>query len=95
MQLFSMCLFEINHAFQENEIPEHNTVPLEYHDFLDLLSGKEAKEHQSHMSYNHKISLLLGMKPLFRSLYGMLKLELEVLKEYIEYTLNKFLIRHR
>lgn len=38
-----MFLFEINHTIKENEIPKHNTVPPENHEYFDLFLEKVLK----------------------------------------------------
>lgn len=66
MNLFSVCLFEINQALQEKETLEHNMVPPEQPKFLYLFLEKEVKELPLHRPYGHKILMQRGTKPPFR-----------------------------
>ncbi|KAG5735107.1 hypothetical protein E4T56_gene20485 [Termitomyces sp. T112] len=85
------------HLDAETILPECKTeeqilyevVLLEYHEFADMFSEGSAKELPPHCSYNYKINLEEGALPLLGKIYNMSKIELWVLKEYLDNMLGK------
>ncbi|TQV90502.1 retrovirus polyprotein [Cordyceps javanica] len=68
-------------------------LPIEYHEFLDVFSRKEADKLPPHRLYDHSVQLKEGAEPPFGPLYDMSRDELLVLREYLEENLGKGFIR--
>ena len=100
MQLFTMSFapqaLELSSATvtAAGQEPDLSLVPLEYHEFADLFSEKEAKKLPPHRPYDYQIPLESGTTPPFGTIYSLSPTKLETLRKYIEENLNKGFIRH-
>jgi hypothetical protein len=100
-ELFTTSIYEIDQRLvelrspQEPEIEEteeemlRRTVPVEYHDLLDVFSKKASEELPPHRPYDHKIELEGSVPFSYSPLYKMTEEELEALKEYLTENLRK------
>ncbi|HYP42903.1 MAG TPA: hypothetical protein VEQ18_02670, partial [Candidatus Nitrosocosmicus sp.] len=70
-----------------NQIKE--MVPVDYHDFIQLFTKEDADKIPPHRYIDHAIDLVDGKQPSFGPLYNMSKLELKVLKDYLDKYLSK------
>ena len=95
--MFAASIEDIKKALSKYDKNHQETdpstkVPVEYYDFLDVWSQKEADRLPPHRHYNHKIELEKGKTPPFSPLYSMSHKELHVLQKYLEANLKKGLI---
>ena len=93
-QVFAASIEDIKKALSKYDKNHQETdpstkVPVEYHDFLDVWSQKEADRLPPHRHYDHKIELEEGKTPPFGPLYSMSREELQVLQKYLEANLKK------
>ena len=72
---------------------EQPTLPKELEDFADVFSEEEATSLPEHTSYDHAIDMLPGKEPPYKPIYALTVKEQEVLREYIESSLSRGLIR--
>jgi len=92
--IFAATLQDIEKALTpKTAIDPKEKLPIEYHEFLDVFSKKEADKLPPHRSYDHTIQLKEGSEPPFGPLYDMSRDELLVLREYLEEHLGKGFIR--
>lgn len=92
--IFAATLQDIEKALTpKTAIDPKGKLPVEYHEFLDVFSKKEADKLPPHRSYDHTIQLKEGSEPPFGPLYDMSRDELLVLREYLEEHLGKGFIR--
>ena len=92
--IFAASMADIEKALAPKiRIDPKEKLPLEYHDFLDVFSQKEADKLPPHRGYDHRIRLKKDTKPPFGPLYDMSRDELLVLREYLEANLGKGFIR--
>jgi len=60
-------------------------IPVEYADYTDVFEEKEIPQLPLHRpGVDHKITLALGSKPFYGSIYNLSETELRYLKEYID-----------
>src|SRR5579859_7081438 len=69
-------------------------ILVEYHDFADLFSKREADKLPPHRTYDHTIPLEPGKAPPFGPIYKCSPAELKATREYIETNLGKGFIRY-
>ena len=69
------------------------TVPVKYHDFLDVFSEVEANSLPTHGPHDHHIPIVEGKSPPFGPIYSLSQTELEVLSDYLKENLKKGFIR--
>ena len=74
--------------------PDLSMISLEYHEFADLFSKREANKLPAHRPYDHVIPLEPGKAPLFGPISKLSPIELEVVWKYIIDNLKKGFIRH-
>lgn len=65
------------------------SVPVVYHDFLDVFSKKEAETLPPHRPYDYLIELLPGVEVPFGRILPLSELELAAPKDYIDDNLKK------
>jgi Retroviral aspartyl protease./Reverse transcriptase (RNA-dependent DNA polymerase). len=92
--VFAASMADIEKALApKKKIDPKTKLPLEYHEFLDVFSQKEADKLPPHRGYDHKIKMKEGSEPPFGPLYDMSREELLVLRQYLEENLGKGFIR--
>lgn len=92
--IFAATLQDIEKALAPKTIVDpKEKLPIEYHEFLDVFSKKQADKLPPHRTYDHMIQLKEGSEPPFGPLYDMSRDELLVLREYLEENLGKGFIR--
>ena len=69
------------------------SVPREYHDYLDVFSEEQADVLPPHRPYDHKIIIEDGATPPHGRIYSMSELELRTLRDHLEKELAKGFIR--
>ena len=62
----------------------YNILSLKYHDFADIFQVTEKQSLSVRDSHDHVIDLKLRQQPLFRKLYSMFSVKLNVLKVYLD-----------
>ena len=62
----------------------YNILLSEYHDFADIFQMTEKQSLSVRDSHDHVIDLKLRQQPLFRKLYSMFSVKLNVLKVYLD-----------
>jgi len=94
-ELFFLSVSEMERLITKEEAdPDLSAIPLEYHEFADLFSKKEADKLPPHQPYDHKIPLEPGSAPPFGPIYKLSPIELETLRKYVEENLRKGFIRN-
>ena len=95
VQIFSVTLGDINIALTPKKHTGPATkLPSEYHNFLDVLSCKDADVLPKHRpGYDHSIELMESKTPTWGPLYSMSADELKVLKDYLEKMIDKGFIQ--
>jgi hypothetical protein len=94
-QVFQLKISAIAEATSpEGEGVDLSAIPEEYHEFASVFSKKEADKLPEHRHYDHTIPLQEGTAPPFGPVYPLSKVELDVLKDYIDENLRKGFIRH-
>ncbi|KAH0358992.1 hypothetical protein KCU65_g10159, partial [Aureobasidium melanogenum] len=68
-------------------------LPLQYHEYLDVFSRKDAKTLPPHRTYDHAIDLLPGKEPPYGPLYSMSRDESEELLRELKSQLDSGFIR--
>jgi hypothetical protein len=68
-------------------------LPIEYHEFIDVFSPKEADALPPHRPFDHKIDLKPGTQPPYFRNRPMSPRELEAIKKYLDEHLQKGFIR--
>ena len=64
----------------------------EYHDFTDIFQAAEKQSLSEKSSHDHVIDLELSQQPLFRKLYSIFLVKLNVLKVYLDNTMKADII---
>ena len=64
-------------------------LPEKYSDFFDIFDKMKTDELPEHLCYNLAIELIDDRQPLFRLIYNFFKIELKVIREYINEMLAK------
>jgi transposase InsO family protein len=103
-KFFTTSLYEISRIIEDKtgsqeDLTEEEvlrqTVPVEYHDLIDVFSKEESNKLPPHRAYDHKIKLTADPSELsYHPLYHMTVDELQVLKKYLEENLDKGFIEH-
>ena len=62
----------------------YNILSPKYHDFTDIFQTAEKQSLSEKSSHDHVIDLELSQQPLFRKLYSMFSVKLNVLKVYLD-----------
>ena len=62
----------------------YNILSLKYHDFADIFQMTKKQSLSVRGSHNHVIDLKLRQQPLFRKLYSMFSVKLNILKIYLD-----------
>ena len=70
----------------------YNILSLKYHDFADIFQVTEKQSLSEKGSHDHVIDLELSQQPLFRKLYSMFSVKLNVLKIYLDNTMKADII---
>jgi RNase H-like domain found in reverse transcriptase/Reverse transcriptase (RNA-dependent DNA polymerase)/Integrase zinc binding domain/Integrase core domain/Chromo (CHRromatin Organisation MOdifier) domain len=70
-----------------------DNIPVEYRDYSDVFSDKDARELPPHRQYDHSIDIEPGGKPPWLPIYGISEPELKALREFIDDLLGKGFIR--
>ena len=70
----------------------YNILSPEYHDFTDIFQTAEKQSLSEKSSHDHVIDLELSQQPLFRKLYSMFSVKLNVLKVYLDNTMKADII---
>src|SRR5882724_8554096 len=82
------------HSTTTSEPPvDMNSVPEDYHDFMDMFSKSKASKLASHQPYNLKITLDEGTAPPFGPIYSLSQEELAALCKFIDENLATGFIR--
>ena len=70
----------------------YNILSLKYYDFTDIFQMTEKQSLSEKSSHDHVIDLELSQQPLFRKLYSMFSVKLNVLKVYLDNTMKADII---
>ena len=70
----------------------YNILSLKYHNFADIFQTAEKQSLSEKSSHDHVIDLELSQQPLFRKLYSMFSVKLNVLKVYLDNTMKADII---
>ena len=94
---FSLIFYEFNTALGQKSAPTpeevRNLVPTEYHEFLPMFLAQTHRALPPRRPYDRAIPLKENTTPPFGPLYGLLRNELETVREWIHDNLNKGFIR--
>lgn len=90
IKVYSVSIYDIKQALEEKKVTDSAfKLPVEHHHLIEVFSKKASDKLPLHWSYDHKIPLVEGAKPISSPLYGMSKGELEVMTKYIKEMLDK------
>jgi hypothetical protein len=93
-RIFQASLEDVEAALSEETKPTlDDLLPEELRDFRDVFCPKEADKLPPHRPYDHDIKLIDGKTPPFGPLYPMSRVQLTVLKEWLDENLEKGFIR--
>ena len=70
----------------------YNILSLKYHGFADIFQTAEKQSLSEKSSHDHVIDLELSQQPLFKKLYSMFSVKLNVLKIYLDNTMKTDII---
>ena len=93
-EVFAISMKDIEKVLNLKKSTDPATVlSKEYHEFLDVFSRQLADTLSPHQPHDHHICLELRSQLIFKSLYGMSRDELLVLKKYLDDNLTKEFIQ--
>jgi len=88
---FELCLCSLDIQTNSAKLAEASNlfnISSKYYKFTDVFSKTKAEVFTPHHSYNLKINLEEGTRPLIGPIYSLLASEQEALKKFIEENLN-------
>ena len=87
----SSAALQLSEAEQLEQL--HQSVPPDYHEFLDVFLKSSADKLPPHRSFDHKIELEDSKSPPYGPIYGLSENESKVLFDWIQENLSKGFIR--
>ncbi len=94
----NLQVFAIHVNPANNKIPQSESTPVKllekYKDFVDVFEKIDADQLPAHRPYDCPIDLEEGHSPPFGLIYGLSKLELQALRDYLTENLAKGFVQH-